>query len=143
MEDTDCPFYMGKSIETHGADTNLLDGVMDEVRVSNSARSEAWINTTYQTVNSFSEFISTGVQQTQSYSYLNISIQNNGSHSLQLNEYSIMIDGNATSYTQLQPYHYPDKNTILLVNISVLGARGKMIKCITENGVTDTLFVDI
>ena len=132
MEDTDCPFYMGKSIETHGADTNLLDGVMDEVRVSNTARSEAWINTTYHNIHSVSQFLNVEPQQNQDYTYINISVGNAGSENLNISKKTILVNGEQTSFVFLQPFHYPEKCITLLVNVTDTGT--KRIKIVSANG---------
>jgi len=70
------------SIPTNAIDLILgtnLSGTLDEVRVSNTARSAAWINTSYKMTNSPTTFISVEPEQNQQYTYLSITIKNTGS----------------------------------------------------------------
>jgi hypothetical protein len=48
------------------AGANYFEGLIDEVRISNTARSTAWINTSYNTMNNTDTFISVGDEQIQS-----------------------------------------------------------------------------
>ncbi len=56
-------FYIG----TSGDDAYNLDGKLDEVRVSNTARSSGWITTEYNNMSSPSTFFTIGSQTTPSY----------------------------------------------------------------------------
>ncbi len=45
----------------------IMDGIIDELRISNIERNAAWINTTYNTINSPSTFLTFGDEQTSWY----------------------------------------------------------------------------
>ena len=57
---SDGAFYIGSQVNA-----NYFDGIIDEARVSNVARSQYWITTEYNNMNSPGTFLSLGTEQTQ------------------------------------------------------------------------------
>jgi hypothetical protein len=58
IESPNSLFRLGSST----SNTSFFDGILDEVRISSTARSAGWINTTYQTINRTTGFLSFGRQ---------------------------------------------------------------------------------
>jgi len=56
-------FYIGKHNYQSG-DLHYFDGKIDEFRISQIARSTAWIETSYNTMNAPSSFVSFGPEET-------------------------------------------------------------------------------
>ena len=55
----------GMGIAFHSGDEHFR-GIIDEVRISNIARNASWVNTSYNTMNNPSTFLSIGSEETQS-----------------------------------------------------------------------------
>ncbi len=112
-----------------------MTGTLDELRVSETVRDANWINTSYNMMNQPVQFIDVKDEQTQQYTYLNITFENTGSTNLRLEKFNVLVNGTDTEFIYLQPYVFPEKETKVLVNVSATGA--KRNKLITENGIYD------
>jgi hypothetical protein len=55
-------YYLGSRAPEHGKDNNF-DGWLDEFRISKIRRSDAWISTSYNTMNDPSSFFSVGPEE--------------------------------------------------------------------------------
>jgi len=129
---------MTGSINTNANDLLLgryLTGTLDEVRISSTARSEAWINTTYEMTISPTSFIEVESEQNQQHTYLNITIENTGSTTIKTQDCTLLINGTKTSFVCIQTCFYPLKETNIFVNVSAVGS--KRNKFITGNGIID------
>jgi archaellum component FlaF (FlaF/FlaG flagellin family) len=115
-------------------DSLYYDGTLDEVRISDILRSDAWINTSYNNMNSPSTFSRVESEQDRSESdtYLNITVNNTGSIHLQNDEFTVLVDGINNSYVNLHPYLIPEKETYLLVPVTGSGTKRNTL--ITGNG---------
>ncbi len=60
----DNPLNLGAGIDSNGNYNWIFNGTIDEVRISDTARSAAWINTSYNNQNDPSSFITVGDEQT-------------------------------------------------------------------------------
>ncbi|MFH1100655.1 MAG: DUF2341 domain-containing protein [Methanobacteriota archaeon] len=58
------PENIGLNIGANRTEANCMYGRIDEIRISNTARSDAWIKTEYAMMASSNTFLSTGVEQT-------------------------------------------------------------------------------
>ena len=112
-----------------------LTGSLDEVRISNIKRSAAWIGTSYNMMNSPTQFIQVESEQNQNYTYINVSFENDGSVNLNVEGCSILVNGTLMSFVDLQPELYSEKITDVYINVSASGS--KRIKFITANGISD------
>jgi len=126
--------YLG-AYKLKGSLSDFLYGLLDEVRISNVNRSSDWIQTTYNTIMYPSLFLDTEPQQNQNFTYLKITAENSGSETRIIENYNVLVNGTNSSFVSLQPYHYPDTDITLLVNVSVGGTKDN--KIITDNGRSD------
>jgi len=129
---------MDGSIPINGQDVLLgeqLTGTLDEIRISNTARSTSWINTSYKMTNSPTTFIRVESEQNQQYTYLSITIKNTGSATIKITEFYLIVNGTEKPIIDLQPYLYPRKEANILVD--VLAAGTKRNKLITGNCISD------
>jgi archaellum component FlaF (FlaF/FlaG flagellin family) len=109
-----------------------LSGWLDEIRVSSTARSANWINTTYANQNSPSTFYSLGSEESENFT-VTITVENTGKTDLKINDFDILINGTKTSFTCPTQYVYLDGQANFTVNVSTEGK--KRIKVITGNGI--------
>jgi archaellum component FlaF (FlaF/FlaG flagellin family) len=112
-----------------------LTGTLDEVRISSTARSAAWINTTYKMTSSPTSFIEVESEQNQQHTYLNITIENTGSTTIKTQDCTLLINGTKTSFVCIQTCFYPLKETNIFANVTAVGS--KRNKFITGNGIID------
>jgi len=128
---------MTGNINTNGNDLLLgryLTGTLDEIRISNTARSAAWINTTYKMTSLPESFVKVETEQNQQYTYLKIKIKNTGSTTIKMQYSTILVNGTEKPFSQIQSCLYPLKETNIFVNVSASGP--KRNKFITGNGIT-------
>ncbi len=124
------------SISTNANNLTLgkdLSGTLDEVRVSNTARSDAWINISYKNQNSPSAFYSIGSEETEGPLHITIKITNTGKTTLKTDDFTILINGNLTTFTCPETYIYMESMANFTVNAETVGE--KRIKIITDNGI--------
>ena len=111
-----------------------LTGTLDELRISDTARSPEWININFNMMNSPSNFITVEPEQDQSYTYLNTTINNTGDINIKTDKLTVLINGTLTDSIYLQPYLYPQKETEVFTRVQAGGA--KRIKLITKYGIS-------
>ncbi|MEM0492792.1 MAG: DUF2341 domain-containing protein [Candidatus Thermoplasmatota archaeon] len=109
-----------------------LAGTMDEVRISNTARTYSYIKTIYQNTKNPQIYAQIEPEQNQTQTYLKITIKNMGSRTLNILKSTMLVDGNITSFINLQNYQYPLTEGILLVK--TLKKDDTRIKIITDTG---------
>jgi archaellum component FlaF (FlaF/FlaG flagellin family) len=107
-------------------------GTIDEVRVSNTARTSTWINTTYLNMHNPGGYIQIESEQNQTYTYLKVTIKNTGSRTLNIRRCHVLVDGEKKLFIHLQPYNHPLTESIILVNI-IKKAESK-VKFIVDTG---------
>ena len=87
---------MDGSIPTNEQDVLLgerLTGMLDEVRISNSARSVSWTNASYDMTNLPTAFVRVESEQNQQYAHLVITIKNTGRATIKITEFSLIVNG--------------------------------------------------
>ena len=109
------------------------DGKMDEVRISNINRSENWINTSFNSMNSPDMFYFLGNEE--SVNTININLMNTGSTVIKTTDVTILVNGTVTSFTCSTSYIYPNGQANFIVD--VLSSGEKRIKIVTGNGIAD------
>lgn len=109
------------------------DGRMDEVRISNTNRSENWIKTSYNSMNSPDMFYFLGNEE-DGYT-INITITNNGNTLLDTSDVTILVNGIVTSFTCSTSNIYPNGQANFIV--ADISPGEKRIKIVTGNGIAD------
>jgi archaellum component FlaF (FlaF/FlaG flagellin family) len=109
------------------------DGKMDEVRISNINRSENWINTSYNSMNSPDMFYFFGNEE--GINTVNITLVNTGSSAIKTSDVTILINGTVTSFACSTTYIYPNRQANF--DVALLSTGEKRIKIVTGNGISD------
>ena len=113
-----------------------IDGTIDEVRISKIVRSAAWIKTTYYNINLPNMFLTVGTEEDKDWVYLIITVENIGSTNLEVNDFTLLINGTVYEFTGSSLYLYPeDEATITTTTLVESGV--KRVKVITYNGIAD------
>ncbi|HHP7234254.1 MAG TPA: PilC/PilY family type IV pilus protein [Desulfobacterales bacterium] len=102
MYDTDGPLAIGS---TYSDNWDSPDGIMDEVRVSNVARSSCWLKTEYNNLSAPGSFYSVGTEQTAIAGHSIIS-STNGFGTITPNGEKIVPDGGSQTYVITADYGY-------------------------------------
>jgi len=124
------PFWIARQYD--GFNKYFL-GTMDEIRVSNSTRSQAWVNTSYRNQNSTSTFYTVGDPTTR---YFTVSIENIGTINHNTEGFVLLINGTIYQCTSDSHYLFP-LNTIHIYTTTRIASGAKKIKVITDNGIED------
>jgi archaellum component FlaF (FlaF/FlaG flagellin family) len=116
---------------------NYFNGSIDEIRICNVIRNQSWINTSYLNQNSPSTFLNIGNQQIVDQVNLNVTVQNIGDVILDTSKVTILINGTIVQPTYSQEYLYPELELYSTVISNEIGRGSKIIKLVTENGLSD------
>jgi archaellum component FlaF (FlaF/FlaG flagellin family) len=112
-----------------------LSGMLDEVRVSSVARSANWVNTSFNSMNDPAGFLRVEEEQTQSYTYLNFTMENTGETDLETDQFTLLVNGENTEFIAMKAYLYVQCTMTMVANVTSSGT--KRCKVITGNGIAD------
>ena len=112
-----------------------LTGWADEIRIHLGNRSSDWINTSYYTMSNDSFLTVEDAEQKLPFMHINVTVDNTGEITLDIDKFTVLLNGEDTSFTCSYTYLYPNNSTILSVNVTDWTRR--RVKVITENGISD------
>ena len=112
-----------------------LTGWADEIRIHLGNRSSDWINTSYYAMSNDSFLTVEDAEQKLPFMHINVTVDNTGEITLEIDKFTVILNGLDTAFNCSYTYLYPNNQTILSVNVT--DWTRKRVKIITENGISD------